>query len=58
MSHSRSGSLVVEDRVVGIGGAVVVAASVVIVLVVVASLGVVAMGPGGSFKQFYETISL
>lgn len=57
MSHSGSGSLVVEDRV-GIGGAVVVAASVVVVLVVVASLGVVAMGPGGSFKQFYETISL
>jgi len=67
LSHFGSGSLgvvvltnevVIEDRVVGIGGAVVVAASVSVVLVVIASLGVVPMGPGGSFKQIYETISL
>lgn len=64
LSHFGSGSLgvvVLTNEVVvvvGIGGAVVVAASVSVVLVVIASLGVVPMGPGGSFKQIYETISL
>ena len=58
LSHFGSGWLgVVEDCVV-IVEAVVLSASFGVVLVVVAALGVVPMGPGGSFKQFYETISL
>ena len=46
-----------EGCVVGIGEVVSVVSSVGFVLAVVDSLGIVKMGPGGSFKQFYETRS-
>jgi len=47
----------VEGCVVGIGEVVSVVCSIGVVLAVVDSLGVVKVGPGGSFKQFYETRS-
>ena len=63
-SHFGSGWLgvvlteegVEKDCVVGVGEVCPMVVSLRVVLAVVVSVGVVLMGPGGSFKQLYKTI--